>query len=99
MGNGYTCPKCFGPSDTNTIMPFLDATCSGCKRNESLLRGQEQIARDAQRDAQVQNRLAMSDRDDLNGLKAVVKQLIKDMAAMEERFDEKLVRLSEYLGK
>ena len=93
MTNGYTCPKCFGPSDT--IMPFLDATCSGCKRNESLLRGQEQIAKDAQ----VQNRLSSSDRDDLKGLKATVRQLIKEMAAMEERFDEKLVRLSEYLGK
>jgi hypothetical protein len=76
-------------------MPFLDATCSGCKRNESLLRGQEQIARDAQ----VQNRLAMSDRDDLKGLKATVRQLIKDMAEMEQRFDEKLVALSEYLGR
>jgi hypothetical protein len=76
-------------------MPFLDATCSGCKRNESLLRGQEQIARDAQS----QNRISSSDRDDLKGLKATVRQLIKEMAAMEERFDEKLVRLSEYLGK
>jgi len=93
MSNGYTCPKCFGPSDT--IMPFLDATCSGCKRNESLLRGQEQISRDAQ----AQNRLLSSDRDDLKGLKATVRQLIKDMAAMEERFDEKLVALSEYLGR
>jgi hypothetical protein len=76
-------------------MPFLDATCSGCKRNESLLRGQEQIAKDAQ----VQNRLLSSDRDEIKGLKATVRQLIKEMAAMEERFDEKLVRLSEYLGK
>jgi len=93
MSNGYTCPKCFGPSDT--IMPFLDATCSGCKRNESLLRGQEQIARDAER----YSGLSSSDRDDLKGLKATVRQLIKDMAEMEERFDEKLVRLSEYLGR
>jgi len=93
MSHQWTCPKCFGPSDTT--MPFLDATCSGCKRNESLLRGQEQIARDAQ----VQNRLAMSDRDDLKGLKATVRQLIKDMAEMEQRFDEKLVALSEYLGR
>jgi len=93
MSNGYTCPKCFGPSDTT--MPFLDATCSGCKRNESLLRGQEQIARDAQS----QNRLLSSDRDDLKGLRATVRQLIKDMAEMEQRFDEKLVALSEYLGK
>jgi len=76
-------------------MPFLDATCSGCKRNESLLRGQEQIARDAQS----QNRLLSSDRDDLKGLKATVRQLIKDMVAMEERIDAKMVALSEYLGR
>jgi hypothetical protein len=60
-----------------------------------LLQGQERIARDAER----YSSLSSSDRDDLKGLKAVVKQLIKDMAAMEERFDEKLVALSEYLGK
>jgi len=93
MSHQWTCPKCFGPSDTT--MPFLDATCSGCKRNESLLRGQERIARDAER----YSSLSSSDRDDLKGLKATVRQLIKDMAAMEERIDAKLVALSEYLGR
>jgi hypothetical protein len=93
MSHQYTCQVCFGPSDS--ILPLLDTTCSACKRNQQLLQGQERIARDAER----YSSLSSSDRDDLKGLKAVVKQLIKDMAAMEERFDAKLVALSEYLGK
>ena len=97
MSHQYTCQVCFGKSDS--ILPLLDTTCSACKRNQQLLQGQERIARDAER----YSSLSSSDRDDLKGLRATVRQLIKDMVAMEERIDAKidakLVALSEYLGK
>ena len=97
MSHQWTCQVCFGPSDS--ILPLLDTTCSACKRNQQLLQGQERIARDAER----YSGLSSSDRDDLKQLKNVVRQLIKDMAAMEERIDAKidakLVALSEYLGR
>jgi len=93
MSHQYTCQVCFGKSDS--ILPLLDTTCSACKRNQQLLQGQERIARDAER----YSSLSSSDRDDLKQLKNVVRQLIKDMTQMEERFDAKMVALSEYLGK
>lgn len=95
MSYQLRCSKCHGITDSTA--PLLNDTCSACLRNESLLRGQQKIARDQERYAGTSGK----DYDyDINSLKSRMNKCEERLSSLENRMrdelDTKLKALAQY---